>query len=234
MHLSPDDAVVAFAELSLVLLPSGAVFNNAHQVMFVADVHLGKAATYRQLGQPVPQGTTTQTLNQLSADIKRYKPNHLIVLGDFLHGPLIRRSRATLDAIAQWRAAHKSLQITLIRGNHDAAAGDPPSEFEIELVDEPFKYASVSCCHEAQRSDLQPTEFMMCGHIHPVAVLHGRARERLRLACFVLGPKRLVLPAYGAFTGGHVYKPAPDETIYVVADQQVFKLPGSRSVSCQP
>ena len=224
--MKPEPATIEFGGLTLHLLPSGAVWSAEHKTLLIADVHLGKAAIYRQLGQPVPQGTTSQTLADLSADIDRCNAAQLIVLGDFLHGPLVHRASATLDAIKAWRVCYEDLAITLIRGNHDDRAGDPPATLGIEVVDEPFEFASVACCHDEQ-SWPSALGFVMAGHVHPVAIMRGRARERLRLACFVVGDRRLLLPAYGAFTGGHVITPAAGESIYVIADQSVFRLPGS-------
>lgn len=212
--------------MSLELLASGAAWEAKHKTLFVADVHLGKAASYRQLGQPVPQGTTTQTLAELSADIERCGASHLIVLGDFLHGPLVHRASATLDAVSGWRTQHQALEITLIRGNHDDRAGDPPAALEIDVVDEPFQFESLACCHD-EHSAVGAMDFVVAGHVHPVIVMRGRARERVRLPCFVVGQNRLLLPAYGSFTGGHVITPSAGESIYVIADQSVFKLPGS-------
>lgn len=222
--------MIDFAGLSLELLPSGAVWNPMQEVLWVADVHLGKASSYRRLGQPVPQGTTTQTLDQLSNDLQTRPSKQLIVLGDFLHGPLVHQSVSTLAAIDHWRAQHRHLKITLIRGNHDDRAGDPPAGLGIEVVDEPFMFEAIACCHHDEGAGTAlaafNARFTMSGHLHPVVTLQGRARERLRLACFVVGQKRLVLPAYGAFTGGHPYSPASDERLYVIADQAVFRLPG--------
>lgn len=226
--MTPELATIEFGGLSLDLLPSGAAWHRQRNVLFVADLHLGKAASYRQLGQPVPQGTTTKTLASLSNDIECCNARHLIVLGDFLHGPLVHRSHSTLEAIAAWRAHHGSLAITLIRGNHDDRAGDPPLALDIEVADEPFMFESLACCHDENSwPGTSNTGAVMAGHVHPVAVIRGGARERLRLACFVVGKTRLLLPAYGAFTGGHVIKPAAGESIYVIADQSVFRLPGS-------
>lgn len=225
--MNPELPTISFADQSLILLPSGAIYSPSQQTLWVADLHLGKAASYRRLGQPVPQGTTTQTLNQLTMDIGRYHVKHLIVLGDFLHGPLVHQSASTLNAITQWRSRHTALEITLIRGNHDDRAGDPPITLNIHVVDQPFEFGSITCCHDDQAPDVTASSFVMSGHLHPVAVVHGKARERLRLPCFVVGRQQVVLPAYGAFTGGHLYKPTRTDSVYVIAGQSVFKLAGS-------
>ncbi|HEY7804206.1 MAG TPA: ligase-associated DNA damage response endonuclease PdeM [Orrella sp.] len=232
MKPETEHPMVVFGQHRLTLLPSGAIYCAALATLWVADVHLGKAATYRQLGQPVPQGTTTATLAQLSKDLQCYSVKHLVVLGDFLHGPQVHRSPSTLRAIEQWREQHFSCDITLIRGNHDDRAGDPPQSLSISVVDEPYALSGIACCHD-KRSVVVNDLPVLWGHIHPVTVLKGRARERLRLPCFVVAPDHILLPAYGAFTGGHAYTPASDETLYVIADQSVLKLPGPASIARQ-
>ena len=99
-------------------------------MLFIADLHLGKAATYRALGQPVPSGTTGANLQRLSQLIAHYQPAQLVFLGDFLHAAQAR-TPTLLAALADWRAAHPDLACTLVRGNHDSRAGDPPAELEI-------------------------------------------------------------------------------------------------------
>lgn len=226
-------ATIHVAGHEMRLLPSGAMLCAALSTLFVADVHLGKAATYRRLGQPVPQGTTGQTLAQLTADLRHHGVTHLVVLGDFLHGPQVHSSVSTNLAIRQWREAHRDCAITLIRGNHDDRAGDPAAELNIDVVDEPHLFNGMACCHDRQGMNVPAGVPILWGHWHPAVVLRGRARQRVRLPCFVVGLDHVLLPAYGAFTGGHIYKPDSGETLYVIADHSVFKLPGPSSVACQ-
>jgi len=212
------------AHQSLYLLASGSVYWPLNSILFVADLHLGKAATYRRLGQPVPQGTTTQTLNKLTQDLVRSGAQHLVVLGDFLHADLVHRSPSTLAALNQWRARHTGLKITLVRGNHDNSAGDPKADLCIEVVDEPLLIDPFTLRHDPTSAKVG--ENWLAGHAHPVIYLSGRARDRLRLPCFVVGPSSCVLPAFGAFTGGHVHQPRAGECLYVLAQEQVYKVPG--------
>lgn len=213
---------------SLTLLPSGAVLSADTDTLWVADVHLGKAATFRSLGLPVPQGTTSQTLAQLSHDIEKYAIAHLVVLGDFLHGKAVQRAAATINALGQWRERHARLRVTLVRGNHDDKAGDPPPSLGIDLVDQPFALDGLLGCHDLHEIHQPLPGPILHGHIHPVVRLTGRGKDRLRLPCFVVSQNSCLLPAYGAFTGGFVVQPKANETCYVLAGQTVYRLPGSR------
>lgn len=212
---------------SMALLPSGAVLSPDSLTLWVADIHLGKAATFRNLGIPVPQGTTTQTLAKLSRDIEEYGIVQLVVLGDFLHGKAVQRANATLDALARWRERHAKLRITLVRGNHDDRAGDPAQRFAIDVVDQPFMLDGLYGCHDHDEIQRYLPGPVLHGHVHPVVRIIGRGKDRLRLPCFLVSKDRCLLPAYGAFTGGFVVQPNADQTCYVIADQAVYRLPGS-------
>ena len=113
---------IRLAGEELWLLPEKAIYWPAQQALLVADVHFGKAAAYRRLGQPVPQGTTTQNVSLLDALVARLPCRQLIFLGDFLHGPG-SHAPATLAALAQWRARHVDLPMTLIRGRSSSTSG---------------------------------------------------------------------------------------------------------------
>ena len=70
-----------------LLLADKALYWPKHKALLIADVHFGKAAAYRALGQPVPQGTTKNNLSRLTTLINLYPTQQIIFLGDFLHAP---------------------------------------------------------------------------------------------------------------------------------------------------
>lgn len=222
--------VLEWAGQAIELLAQRAVYLPDSQTLLVADLHLGKAATYRKLGQPVPQGTTSETLARLSLALQLRPVRQLMVLGDFLHAAQVHKAPQTLAAIEKWRAQQLHLAITLVRGNHDDRAGDPPKSLGIEVVDEPHVLDGFECRHEPPHvSGLRPSAFVFAGHTHPVVTLQGRARDRLRLLCFVVSPEACILPAFGAFTGGHEHRRLSNETLYAIADEAIFSLPGHPS-----
>jgi DNA ligase-associated metallophosphoesterase len=189
-------------------------------LQFVADLHLGKAATYRALGQPVPSGTTAENLRRLSELIQHYQPAQVVFLGDFLHA---RESRtaSVLSQLEDWRQRHANLNCTLVRGNHDSRAGDPPSELGINMVNEPYLVGPFAACHHPQSHS---SHAVLAGHLHPVAQLQGPARDRLRLPCFVFEERSAILPAFGEFTGGYTVEPKPGVQLYAAGGQAVWLL----------
>jgi DNA ligase-associated metallophosphoesterase len=209
----------------LQLLPEKALWWPAASVLLVADVHIGKAATFRALGQPVPAGTTAANLQRLEELVRRLGASRLVVLGDFLHAPQARQP-SILAALADWRRRLPRLACTLVEGNHDRRAGLLPADLAIERVPDPLMLGPFELSHGDCRAPSAPGgPFRLEGHLHPAYVLRGRAGERLRLPCFVFGESAAILPAFGDFTGHADVLPRPGERIFVVGDGQVWPVP---------
>lgn len=220
---------IELAGSDVVLHASGAALLASHRTLLVADAHFGKAVSFRRLGVPVPSGTTGENLATLTAALRDTRAERLVFLGDFLHS---RRSHAagTLAEIAAWREAHAGLEITLVRGNHDDRAGDPPAHLRIDVVDEPLPLGPFALCHHPKPV---AGAYVLAGHWHPCISVGGRAFERLRLPCFWLGddsgqlPAHAVgvLPAFGSFTGMHRIEPRAGDRIFPIADDVVRAIP---------
>ena len=220
----------------LLLLGAKAAYQPGTRSLLVADLHLGKAASFRALGVPVPVGTTERTLDRLSAVLALTGAKRLFVLGDLFHArPAL--SAARLLVLANWRARHPGVEVVLVRGNHDDRAGDPPPSCGIETVSPGLSLDGLALHHEppTHGEDSSPGgspalaegRYWVAGHVHPVARIGGRA-DALRLPCFWARSDGLVLPAFGEFTGGWVVKPGPGETLYLTDGEQVHRLPHRR------
>jgi DNA ligase-associated metallophosphoesterase len=194
------------------------------RTLFVADAHLGKGATLRAGGIPLPRGASASDLARIGALVARTGAAKLVVLGDFLHAAAGRV--AALDALFQaWRTAHAALDVVLVRGNHDLHAGDPPAPWGVTVVTEPHPLPPFLACHApaSPRSG-----YALCGHIHPGVRLRGAAGQAARLPCFVLGRRRAILPAFGRLTGLALVAQDADETIVAIAGPRLFRLPAGR------
>jgi DNA ligase-associated metallophosphoesterase len=216
-----NHAVIRVSGEELTLLPERAVWWQERRTLFVADPHFGKAATFRALGVPVPRGTTTGTLSRLDAIIGRHAASRLIFLGDFLHAAE-GRDPETLRVLNDWRRRHASLEMTLVRGNHDARAGDPPRELELRCVTGPHADAPFVLDHHPRRAH---GAYVLCGHIHPAVTLTGIGRQHSRLPCFWFGKDIGVLPAFGEFTGVAEADVQVGDRVFVVADDTVVAVP---------
>lgn len=217
-HAAAHEAAIAGERVALYA--ERALHWPAGGVLFVADVHLGKAAAFRAGGIALPRGGTRSDLDRLSALLARTGARRLVVLGDFLHAAAGRV--AALDAaLRTWRAAHADVVVTLVRGNHDERAGDPPADWNVDVVAAPHAVAPFLACHEPVEPE---SGYALCGHVHPGVRLQG-ASGTARLPCFVLGRRRAILPAFGGFTGLARVAPAQGDRIVAIAGSRLFALP---------
>ncbi len=222
----------------LLLLPERAVYWPRAGTLIVADPHFGKAAAFRAGGIPIPGGTTAEMLRRLDAALDRTGAARLLVLGDLLHARSGRAPR-TLETVAAWRAARPGLRVTLVRGNHDRRAGDPPAEWGVECLDAPVAEPPFLWLHEppvarvsepassapanTENAGCQPSlqAYPVAGHVHPAVALGGNGRG-LTLPCFYFGREYGLLPSFGEFTGTAVVRPRPGEGVFVLAGDEVI------------
>lgn len=203
-----------------------ALLHDRTGTLYVADLHWGKAATFRAASIPLPPGNTTADLARLTTVLERSAARRLVILGDLLHGRVAQREAATLDRLRRWRAQHPALAIVLVRGNHDAHAGDPPSDLEITCLDGPVADGPFVLSH----APLRPARgYGLAGHLHPSVRLRGPGRDSVRLPCFHLRSDGAVLPAFSSFTGGVAIEQSYDDRVYAIADGDVLPVPGAGS-----
>lgn len=173
--------------------PAGTLWWPAEATLIVADLHLEKGSSHAERGALLPPYDTATTLARLERVIGRYPVRRVIALGDSFHdkragGRLAERDRAHLARLQ----ANRSW--IWIAGNHDPAApeGVAGAWYE-ELSIGPLLFRHVPSSGDAEGE--------VAGHLHPVAKLSVRGRG-MRRRCFAADPRRLILPAFGAFTGG--------------------------------
>jgi DNA ligase-associated metallophosphoesterase len=187
----------------------------ARRTLLLADPHFGKAEAFRAASVPVP-GDAVATLSRLSQALLDTHAERLVVLGDFWHSRAGCQD-AVQDCLNIWRTQHSTLQIELIRGNHDRA-GPPPSTWAAawhrHLTDAPFL-----CAHHPEPHD---GGYVLAGHLHPGYRLTGRGRQTLKLPCFWFGDRVGVLPAFGNFTGLAIVEPAAADRCVLIAGEHLI------------
>lgn len=183
-----------FSGERLMLDPAGAAFWPARHVLVVSDLHLEKGSAAARSGSLLPPFDTRATLEKLHLLVRRYRPEKIVALGDSFHDSRgIERigaaDRAKLDAMT--RQAH----FIWITGNHDSAPSGLAGESVAAWREGPFVFR-----HQAEaRMNGRGAE--ISGHYHPKASVQTRA-QRISRPCFVSDGLRLMLPAFGAYTGG--------------------------------
>lgn len=204
----------------LALLSERVVFWPARKTLFVADFHLGKAASFRRAGIPLPAGTTTENVERLGRAIDRTKAKEVVFLGDFLHS-VDGRAPRTFATFAAWREARRAVGLTIVRGNHDKKAGDPPAEWNVRCIEAGEALGPYVLNHEPG-----PVRggYALAGHIHPAVRLSASGEKSLRLPCFWFGARYGVLPAFGAFTGNAEVLPRRGDQVFVIAEEEVLRV----------
>lgn len=180
-----------FAGHQLCLMADRALFWPARRALLVADLHLEKASWFASSGQMLPPYDSQATLMRLTALADLTDAREIWALGDSFHdavGParLPAQAKTALDTLAAGR------RIIWIAGNHDAAAALPGERCEEVEVD------GLVLRHEARADEARPE---LSGHFHPKVRIATAARTLSR-PCAVTGSSRIILPAFGALTGG--------------------------------
>ena len=177
----------------LLVDPAGALWWPERRLLAVADLHLEKATALAGRGHLLPPYDTRATLERLARLVERHRPETLLCLGDSFHdveGP----SRLASDDLATLAALAAATEILWVEGNHDPGilpAGLGRLVAEIAIGPLHFRHAAEPGFAGGEVS----------GHYHPKASVRGGAR-RVTGRCFVTDGRRLILPAFGALTGG--------------------------------
>jgi len=178
----------------LIADPSGAIWWPDERTLIVADLHFEKGAAFARRGALLPPYDTRATLAALGTLIQRLDPVRVVALGDSFHdarGPDHLRA----DDAASLAALVRRQDWIWVAGNHDPAPGPALGG---RVVADALALGPLTLRHEALRG-AAPGE--LSGHFHPKAgiSIHGR---RLTCRCFVADETRVILPAFGSYTGG--------------------------------
>jgi DNA ligase-associated metallophosphoesterase len=188
---APRDAVIRIADVELLADAAGVLVWPEERIVVVSDLHLEKGSSFAARGVLLPPYDTAATLARLGAAIARHDPRMVIALGDSFHdreahGRLSQGDRATLAALQVRR------DWVWIAGNHDPA---PPVGLG-GIVATQMALGGLSFRHEPTGAAGE-----IAGHLHPFARVPTRGRSISR-RCFAADGERIIMPAFGAYTGG--------------------------------
>jgi DNA ligase-associated metallophosphoesterase len=225
MQIIAADRVPSETHADIVLLPGRAAFLPATHTLLVADLHLGKAATFRKAGIPVPEGSAQRDLARLERLVGETEATRLLILGDLFHAA----GGCTPDVFAEFadmRQRIANTAVLLLIGNHDQRIGRLPAGLGIDsclraLDEPPFHFV-----HEPSTQLDEPgrAAFTIGGHLHPTVSIRSPSGDRIADRCFVAEDSLLVLPAFGSFTGGHRISPAPGLRLWLASDEGVVDV----------
>lgn len=181
----------SFAGEELLLAAGQALYWPRERALLVADLHLEKASFYARFGQMLPPYDSRETLGRVADAVRQTGARRVFCLGDNFHdtgGP----GRLEPHAAGMLEALTRAADWVWISGNHDQ--GEVPCG---TAVDE-LEVAGLMLRHEAMAGETRPE---LSGHFHPKLKVTARGRRVVR-PCAVASERKLILPAFGALTGG--------------------------------
>lgn len=212
--VAPNPAEICDAPL-LLAQTSGALWAPGARALAVADLHLGKSTRLARRGDALlPPYETDETLERLEADVAAFDPAVVLCVGDSFDDQQAAEDapdalRERLSVIAAGR------DLIWIAGNHDPAPHGLPGR----------ALASVSLGGAVYRhiASAAPEAFEVSGHYHPKATLAARGRRVTRRA-FLADSRRVILPAFGVYTGGLDAREAPFDALFGAAGGRAILL----------
>jgi uncharacterized protein len=186
-------APIHLAGEHLMLDPSGALFWPERRLLAVSDLHLEKGSSFARRGMLLPPWDTHATIDRLTLLLRRWSPATVVALGDSFHdaGGSARLPLTEQDRLNAMTRAHHFIWV---QGNHDPT---PPEGLSGESV-VTYAEGAILFRHQALAA-ADPGE--IAGHHHPRATIPARSGSVSR-PCFVFDGRRLMMPAFGAYTGG--------------------------------
>jgi DNA ligase-associated metallophosphoesterase len=194
------------------------IFWEEQKALIVSDLHFGKTGHFRKAGIAVPQMVYKEDLQRLVNLLHHFKPQQLIVVGDFFHS----HANMELDWFQRWRHDFASLQIILVKGNHDILQDAWYKETNIDVVEKELKINSFLFTHD--RCIDHKNSYTFCGHLHPGVALQGLGKQSLRLPCFYFTKGHCILPAFSKFTGTALVNPASGDNVFAIVENKLLQL----------
>ena len=203
---------------NLWLTAQRSVYWEEEKALIASDLHFGKTGHFRKWGIGVPQNIYKEDLQRLISLLHYFKPQKLIVVGDFFHSS----ANTELDWFKRWREDFAHIKIILVRGNHDILNESWYKEAAIEVVHPTLQIASFLFSHD--QCEIAAGVYSFCGHIHPGVIIHGLGKQSLRFPCFYFGEDYCILPAFSKFTGAVAMDRSAADVIYAIVENELVKL----------
>lgn len=213
------------SDADITLLSGRAAFLKATATLLVADLHLGKASTFRKTGIPIPEGSAQKDLDRLECLISDHAIRRLIILGDLFHSQSGLSDRVQ-EEFQNTRSRCRSTEVILVRGNHDPSIANLTNAFGIDSIVSKLREPPFFFIHHADHTHPRNhgTMLTVAGHIHPTISISSPSGDRFTERCFVLENDTLVLPAFGSFTGGHQINVRTAQRAWISRDDGVSEV----------
>ena len=213
-HIIGDDHLIMSAERSL--------FWENESTLIVADLHVGKTGHFRKEGIGVPQQVYKDDLHRLLSQILFFKAQKLVIVGDLTHSSANKET----DLFTKWRHDFSSLDVHLIKGNHDILEEKWYSGAGISVSVAQYQVKNFLFVHDILTPDVKAAnnQYIFSGHLHPGVSIKGRGRQSLHFPCFYFAKKYCVLPAFSRFTGTYKVEPQKGEKAFAIVERDLLSV----------
>lgn len=193
-----------------------ALFWEKEKALIFSDLHIGKTAHFRKNGIALANHIMKNDLERLSILIENFQPEKFIIVGDLLHAG----NNSDVDEFCTWQMQYPEIKFCLVEGNHDKISKTVEKKLCLDSRSNSLEVGEISFVHDFDRSN---PKFQITGHIHPGFVINSPVK-RIKLPCFALTSKQLLLPAFSEFTGLDT-KNIPKKGMYFVfTDSDIYEI----------
>ena len=203
---------------TLELWPQKAVRWKKKNVLFIADLHLGKINHFRRSGIAVPSKANDRNLELLIDLLNFTKPERVICLGDLFHS----HYNPEWEVFGELVKHYNNISFELVLGNHDIMSKIQYQRKGISLHDT-LRLGPFIFTHHPL-TDVEMQCYNIAGHIHPGVNLQGKGKQSLTLPCFYFGACAGLLPAFGMFTGLARIRPKKEDKVFVIVEEKIVEV----------
>lgn len=208
---------ICFSAEQLILTNQRALFWAKEKTLILSDLHLGKAAHFRKNGIALPTQVSLQDLQRLKDLVLHFKAEKVIIVGDLIHSG----ANKEVALFKQFILTLPGTRFILIKGNHDRFSDEKWHEIGIETSHEILQMGVLFFVHQSGLSLKGPT---ISGHIHPGVRVRTATQKQLRLPCYIVSDRQLVLPAFSLFTGLDTSSVPGSSVCYAFYEEGIFSV----------
>jgi DNA ligase-associated metallophosphoesterase len=195
-ELQQQSYAVKFANIDFIMDGGGILFWPARSLLIVSDLHLEKGSYFASMCQPLPVYDTLDTLNRLQIIIEKYQPEHVVALGDNMHDAKALQRMMPQDLAYLKKLCSSVNQWSWIVGNHDK------DDYSTSVLSGMNFYNVITIDNIVLSHDYcQDVEYQIIGHYHPKISVKTKIRG-VNGKCFVVTDNKILMPAFGSYTGG--------------------------------
>jgi DNA ligase-associated metallophosphoesterase len=213
-----------FKDQNFWLSPERVIFWEDEKTLILTDTHFGKTGHFRKSGLAVPQHVFLEDLQRLFSLLQFYKPEQLIVVGDFFHS----KANKELLLFEKWRKDVTQLEILLVKGNHDVLHANWYEQTKINVyADAPLRISSLAFTHDCSHIEKYPGyagAYFMTGHVHPGIYIKGTSRQSLTFPCFYFAEQFAILPAYSKFSGLALIEKKRNDKVFAIVGDELLEI----------